>query len=62
MNEWLTQAARLLKARAPLLIDKHAEEIAFDLYVAWPDDKPAIALAKFFREVPLDWKAAPELT
>lgn len=58
MDEWLKQAAQLLKERAPLLTDKHADEIACDLYVAWSDDTPSVAIAKFFREVPVEWKAA----
>lgn len=57
MDEWLKETARLLKVWAPLLTDNHADEIAHDLYVAWPDDTPSIALAKFLREVPVDWKA-----
>lgn len=59
MNEWLEQAAAGLKAWAPLLTETDALEIAKDLYVAWPDDTPAVALRKFLREVPVDWMAMP---
>lgn len=57
MDEWLKESAQLLKRWAPLLTNHHADEIARDLYVAWPEDTPRIALAKFLREVPVDWKA-----
>jgi len=56
MNKWMNEAARFLIARAPLLSDHHADEIARDLYVAWPDDTPRVALAKFLRDVPIDWR------
>lgn len=54
MNEWLVEMARLLKVWAPLLTDYHAEEMAREFFVAWPDDTPRTAMAKFLREVPLD--------
>lgn len=57
MDEWLDEMARLLKAWAPLLTDYHADEIARELFTAWPNDTPRIALAKFLREIPVDWKA-----
>ena len=56
MNNWMTEAARLTLARAPLLSDELVREIAGDLYRAWPDNAPAVAVAKFFRAVPADWK------
>jgi hypothetical protein len=61
MNNWMDEAARLLKARAPLLTDKHASELAGDLYSSWPDDTPTLALTKFFRDTPIDWKRPVEL-
>lgn len=57
MNNWMTEAARLMRQRAPDLTEAHASDIAKDLQRAWPDNTPAIAVAKFFREVPVDWKA-----
>ncbi|WOB10756.1 hypothetical protein [Piscinibacter gummiphilus] len=61
MNEWLEQAAKGLKAWAPLLDDKGALEIAQELYMAWGNDTPGIALRKFLHEVPVDWNQMPEL-
>lgn len=61
MNEWLEQAAKGLKAWAPLLSDVDALDIAKDLYTAWPDDTPGIALRKFLHEVPVEWNAMPAL-
>jgi hypothetical protein len=61
MNEWLEQAAKGLKAWAPLLDDEGAIDIAKDLYAVWPYDTPAVALRKFLREIPVDWSAMPEL-
>ena len=59
MNKWMAEAARLMRERAPLLTDAHASDIAKDLWKAWPSNTPVIAVAKFLREVPLDWKTKP---
>lgn len=59
MKNWMTEAARHTLRRAPLLTADHAREIAGDLYRAWPNDTPAVAVAKFFRAVPTDWKRHP---
>lgn len=59
MNRWTNEAARALQERAPLLTDAHARELAEDLYTAWPDGPPRLAIAKFFREIPLGWKTEP---
>jgi hypothetical protein len=60
--EWLKQAAELLRRRAPLLTDRHLSEIVQDLYLAWPDDTPATALAKFFHDIPEGWNSEPAPT
>lgn len=57
MNKWMAEAARLMRQRAPELSEAHANDIAKDLWKAWPSNTPAIAVAKFLREVPVDWKA-----
>jgi len=61
MNKWMTEAARLMRQRAPDLTDAHASDIARDLYRTWPDNVPAIAVAKFCREVPVDWTGKRDL-
>ena len=58
MNKWMTEAASLMRQRAPDLTESHAIDIAKDLWKAWPSNTPAIAVAKFCRELPVDWKAA----
>jgi len=60
MNKWMTEAAGLLQQRAPMLTDVHASDISRDLHRAWPTDAPAVAVAKFCREVPVDWKTKPK--
>lgn len=57
MKSWTAVAEHLTRQRAPLLSDELVREIARDLYRAWPDNAPAVAVAKFFREVPMGWKA-----
>lgn len=61
MNKWMAEAERLMRQRAPLLTDAHASDIATDLPRAWPDNAPGVAVAKFLREVPVDWKRSVEL-
>ena len=61
MNTWMTEAARLMRQRAPELSDAHAGDIAQDLQRAWPDNAPALAVAKFLREVPANWKGKRQL-
>ncbi|HET7794283.1 MAG TPA: hypothetical protein VFL64_12950 [Rhizobacter sp.] len=59
MNDWMSEAERLVRQRAPLLSVEHARDLADDLYRAWPDNTPAEAVAKFFRVMPRDWNAGP---
>jgi hypothetical protein len=51
MEWWLATAMDLAQERAPLLTDEHANDLADNLYRAWPDDTPAVAVDKFFRIV-----------
>lgn len=59
MNHWMKEAECLLRERAPLLTEAHARELADDLYRAWPEDPPQLAIAKFFHEVPRGWNTVP---
>lgn len=59
MDWWIAEAMKLAQQRAPGLDDEHAEDLADDLQRAWPDDEPAVAVAKFFRIMPPGWKAIP---
>jgi hypothetical protein len=61
VDNWRSQVARGIKAWAPLIDDEGALEVAQQLYVAWPDDTPGIALRKYLREVPVDWGAMPAI-
>lgn len=54
-HEWLNQAAVLLRQRAPLIGEERIAEIVADLHMTWPDDTPATAMAKFFRDIPDGW-------
>jgi len=56
MEWWMAEAMELAQQRAPLLDDEHAQDLADDLYRAWPDDMPAVAVSKFFRVVGPGWK------
>ncbi|MGY4828205.1 hypothetical protein ACVNIS_06485 [Sphaerotilaceae bacterium SBD11-9] len=56
--EWLSEAARLAKQRAPQMTDQHAQEMAGDLYRAWPERSPGAAVALFFAFLPPGWKGA----
>jgi hypothetical protein len=56
MEWWLATAMDLAQERAPLLTDEHANDLADNLYRAWPDDTPAVAVDKFFRIVGPTWK------
>jgi hypothetical protein len=59
MREWMAEAERLARQRAPLLTVEHARDLADDLYRAWPDNTPSEAVAKFFRVMPSGWNALP---
>ncbi|MGY4829264.1 hypothetical protein ACVNIS_11850 [Sphaerotilaceae bacterium SBD11-9] len=59
MNDWMAEAERLVRQRAPLLSVEHARDLADDLYRAWPDNTPAEAVAKFFRVMPRGWNVGP---
>ena len=57
MKLWMAEAMELAQQRAPLLDDEHARDLADDLYRAWPDETPAVAVSKFFRVMPKGWNA-----
>jgi len=57
MEWWIAEAMELVQARAPMLDDEHAHDLADDLYRAWPDETPAVAVSKFFRVMPKGWNA-----
>lgn len=59
MERWIAEAMVLAQRRAPGLDDTHAADLADDLCRAWPDDEPAVAVAKFFSLMPPGWKAVP---
>ena len=55
MDWWKATVMDLAQQRAPLMTDEHAQDLADDLYRAWPDETPGQAVAKFFRVMPPDW-------
>ena len=60
MNWWMAEAMELSQARAPLMTDEHALDLADDLYKACAEfQTPAIAVARFFAAMPKGWNAPP---
>lgn len=60
MNDWMAEAERLARLRAPCIDDQHAHELADDLYKACSEfHSPAEAVRRFFAAMPPGWKALP---
>ena len=57
MDWWIAEAMELAQQRAPGLDDEHAQDLADDLFRAWPEDTPEKAVSKFFGFMPQGWKA-----
>lgn len=56
MNDWMYEAARLARKRAPQITPMRALELADDLYKAWHEEwTPAKAVGWFFAFMPLGW-------